>query len=151
VPDTARSGVTPRQVAERFIRAMVSQAPGDMADLYADRLVIEMPFFPPGLFPARVETGREELRARFAAGRADRIYTQAGNVVIHETADPEVVIVEYDLHGERLEPREAFTQSFILVLTIRDGLIVHSRDYTNPITGARMLGRLPELIKALTG
>jgi ketosteroid isomerase-like protein len=98
-----------------------------------------------------VETGREELRARFAAGRTDRIYKEAGHVVIHETADPEVVIVEYDLHGERLERREEFTQSFVLVLTIRDGVIVHSRDYTDPITGARMLGRLPDLIKALAG
>jgi len=26
---------------------------------------------------------------------------------------------------------------------------VYSRDYTNPITGARMLGRLPELLAAL--
>lgn len=121
-----------------------------MAELYADRLVIEMPFAPIGLYPARLETGREELRARFAAGRTDRIYTKAANVVIHETTDPEVVIVEYDLHGERLEPREEFTQSFVLVLTIRDRVIVHSRDYTNPITGARMLGRLPDLIKALT-
>jgi uncharacterized protein len=146
MPEAAMS---PRQIAERFVQATVSQQPG-LADFYADRLVIEMPFAAPGLYPARVETGREELRTRFAAGQADRVYREVSNVVIHETADPEVVIIEFDLHGDRVEPPEAFTQSFIMVLTIRDGVIVHSRDYTNPITGARMLGRLPELIKALT-
>jgi hypothetical protein len=35
-------------------------------------------------------------------------------------------------------------------MTIRDGHIVHSRDYTNPVTGAQLLGKLPELLAALS-
>jgi uncharacterized protein len=38
----------------------------------------------------------------------------------------------------------------VMVLTFRDGLIAHSRDYTDPIAGARALGRLPELAATLT-
>ena len=37
-----------------------------------------------------------------------------------------------------------------MVVTVRDGLIVHSRDYSNPIDGARLLGRLPQLVATLT-
>jgi uncharacterized protein len=37
-----------------------------------------------------------------------------------------------------------------MVLTIRDGYIGHSRDYSDPVAGARLLGRVPELIAALT-
>jgi ketosteroid isomerase-like protein len=37
-----------------------------------------------------------------------------------------------------------------MVLTFRDGLIAHSRDYADPIAGARALGRLPELAASLT-
>ena len=33
-----------RQTIERFLEAAVSPAPGDMADCYAERFVIEMPF-----------------------------------------------------------------------------------------------------------
>jgi hypothetical protein len=33
-----------------------------------------------------------------------------------------------------------------MVITVRDGTIVHSRDYTNPVTAARLLGNLPELL-----
>jgi len=62
-----------------------------------------------------------------------------------------VVIVEYDLHGELRPVGTPFVQSFVLIMTIRDGVIVHSRDYTNPITGARLLGRVPELVAELTG
>lgn len=72
------------------------------------------------------------------------------NVVIHETADPEVIITEYELHGEMTATGEPFSVRFAMVLTIRDGHIVHSRDYTNPIAGARLLGKLPELVSTLS-
>jgi hypothetical protein len=39
---------------------------------------------------------------------------------------------------------------YVMVMTFRDGLIVHSRDYADPIVGARALGRLPQLVAALT-
>jgi uncharacterized protein len=137
-----------RQTAERLLQATTSADPGDIADCYAPVIVIDMPFAAP-LYPERTETTREELRARFRAGAAVRRYQRLSDVVIHDTADPEVVIVEYQLHGELTGTAEPFAQRFVMVMTVRDGQIVHSRDYTNPITGARMLGRLPELLAAL--
>ena len=35
---------TPRETAERFLRATIGADPGDMADCYAPNFVIEMPF-----------------------------------------------------------------------------------------------------------
>lgn len=140
---------SPRQTIERFLEAVVSPAPGDMADCYAERFVIEMPFAE-GLAPERMESTREELRARFAAGLASRRYTQVSGVRIHETADPEVVVVEYRIEGVKADEGVPFSLAFVMVMRVRDGLIVHSRDYSNPIAGARLLGRLPELIAPLT-
>ena len=140
---------SPRETAERFLRAAIGADPGDMADCYAPSFVIELPFAVAGLFPERVETTREELRARLRAGAATRRYKRLGNVVIHETTDPGVVIVEYELHGEFTETAEPFSMRFLMVLTVRDGQIVHSRDYSNPIVGARVIGRMPELIASL--
>ena len=141
---------TARETVEELIRAAVSAAPGDMADCYAPQVVIEMPFAPPGLFPPRVEATREELRARFAAGTAVRRYRGLANVAVHETADPEVVVAEYEIQGEMTATGEPFSVSFAMVVTVRGGHIVHSRDYTDPIAGARITGRLPELIAALS-
>jgi uncharacterized protein len=143
--------ITPRQTAEQFLRATLSPDPGDMAEFYAPEIVIEMPFAPAGLYPARIETTREELRARFRAGAAARRYRDLRDVVIHETADPGVVIVEYGLDGELTESAEPFSLRFVMVMTIRDGQIVHTRDYSDPIAGARVLGRVPQLLAALTG
>ena len=142
------TGSSPRQTIERFLEAAVSPAPGDMADCYAERFVIEMPFAG-GLAPERSELAREEFRARVTAGLAVRRYTRAVDVRIHETADPEVAVVEYRLAGRKVADASPFSLAFVMVVTVRDGLIVHSRDYSNPIDGARLLGRLPQLIASL--
>jgi ketosteroid isomerase-like protein len=73
-----------------------------------------------------------------------------GEVVIHETADSGVVIIEYELRGEFAQTAEPFSLRFLMVLTVKNGQIVHSRDYSNPIAGAQVIGRLPELIAALS-
>jgi hypothetical protein len=142
---------SPRNTVERFLHAAISGHPENIADCYAADVVMEMPFAVAPLFPDRIETTREQLRARFRAGAAVRRYTGLGKVMIHETADPEVVVVEYELHGQMVATDEPFTLPFALVMTIRDGHIVHSRDYTDPIAGARALGKLPDLLTALSG
>jgi uncharacterized protein len=37
-----------------------------------------------------------------------------------------------------------------VVITVQGGYIIRSRDYTDPIAGARLLGRLPELLASLS-
>jgi uncharacterized protein len=69
--------------------------------------------------------------------------------VIHETADAEVVIVEYSVHGRRVSDGEGFVLSYVNIMTIRDGKIVHSKDHTDSINALRALGMLPRLIEAL--
>ena len=143
------SANSPLATVERFLTAVVSPTPGDIADCYAEQVVIEMPFAS-GLGPERLETTREEIRQRFAAGAASRRYTGLRDVRVHETADPDVLVLEYRLDGTRISDGEPFTMTFVMVLTFRDGLIAHSRDYTDPVAGARALGRLPELAAMLT-
>jgi ketosteroid isomerase-like protein len=147
---TQDQATKPRSTVERFLQATISGHPQDLADCYAPQVVIEMPFAVAPLYPDRVETTREQLRARFKAGAAVRRYTSLSKVTIHQTADPEVIIVEYQLHGRMVATAEPFILPFVLVMTIRDGQITHSRDYTDPITGARALGKLPELLTALS-
>jgi uncharacterized protein len=147
MPGTIRS---PRETVEQLMQAAISPAPGDMADCYAPDVVIELPFAVAGLYPSRIETTREELRARYQAGTSSRRYKGLRNVTIHETANPEVIVTEYELDGEMTASGESFSVRFVMVLTIRDGQIVHSRDYSDPIAGARLLGRLPDLVSALT-
>jgi ketosteroid isomerase-like protein len=124
-----------RSVFDRFLAASVENRWDDLADLYAEDITLELPFRLPGV--PRVTKGREELRRRFrTAGRRRRL-TKSANVVVHETTDPSVLVTEFDLHGEA--GGSAFVSSYVLVLTIRDGLITHSRDYTDTAAAAERL------------
>jgi ketosteroid isomerase-like protein len=138
-----------REVVQRYLDASTDPSGLGIADLYADRLVIETPFAPPPL-PKTTEITREELRERLAAGKATRVYDAVDSVSIHETADPEKIILEYDLHGRALPADTPFTLSYIMVITVRNGLIVHKRDYADPIAGMAAFGLLPRLVDTLT-
>ena len=116
-------GDTPRAVAERLISGISEQRFAELADLYAEDTVVELAFSP----ERTVMRGRDELAKHFA-GAADRpLRVIAKNVVVHETTDPEVVVVEYDydvIAGDRTG-----TVRNVLVIRVRDGQIVSSRDY----------------------
>jgi uncharacterized protein len=139
---------TARETVDGFLAATTGADPGALADFYAPQVVIEMPFAPAGLYPARTETTREELRTRFRAGAAVRAYESLGDVRVHETADPELIVAEYALTGRLLATGEPFTLPFVMFLTVRDGHIAHTRDYSDPLAGAKALGRLPALLEA---
>ncbi|WP_433428525.1 nuclear transport factor 2 family protein [Nonomuraea sp. CA-141351] len=136
---------SPREVVDRFLRVSAANAWDDLADLYAPDAVIEIPFAPEDI-PARSQ-GREIFRARFKAAAGLRRFEKADPVVIHETRDPEVVIVEYDLHGSMTRSGRPFVFSYVMVMRIRNGLIVHSRDYANPLAGAEFRDELAEAIR----
>ncbi len=140
---------TAREVVERFLAAAIDPAGDTLADLYGESVVIEMPFAPPG-FPRRSETTQEQMRTRFKGGAAMREYSKIDAVTIHETTNPEVVIVEYDVHGKMVATGNEFVLSYINVMTIRDGRIVHSKDHSDPIVAAKALGMLPKLVEALS-
>src|SRR5262245_37924737 len=92
---------TPRQVLERA-HALVRAYDLGYADCCAEDGVLVLPFAPPP-FPKRVE-GREAIRrllapqyeAARAAGRHILDYRDVG---LHETLDPEVIVIEFEAVG----------------------------------------------------
>jgi ketosteroid isomerase-like protein len=135
--DAAKSMIGAKTVFQRFLDASVENRWDDLADLYAEDVVIELPFTPAGA--PRLTHGREELRERFRAAGQVRRMTKAENVVVHETADPEVLVAEFDLLGEF--DGEPFTSTYAMVLTVRDGKIVYSRDYSDTAAAAERIAR----------
>lgn len=118
-----------------------------LADLYAEQTDVRHPFAPFGDTPLRT---RAELRHHFATGPARTVgaerFEPAG-LLVHQTADPEVVVVEFSYVGTALG--RPFELPCIFVVRVRDGEIVESRDYTDRISLARAFGRLDELAEGL--
>jgi ketosteroid isomerase-like protein len=116
-----------------------------MAALYADDAVVEMPFNRPS--PMRIE-GRQQLQARFEAGRDLPLQLTPSNLVIHETTDPEVIIAEFDYDGLVTTTGRTFHAANIIVMRVRDGKIVASHDYHNHAVIGEALGELAEALSA---
>jgi uncharacterized protein len=107
-------------------------------DLLADDVVVEWPFAAPGR-PRRL-TGRDAFRVMAGPARAALPFHFDEFVLdtVHETADPEVAVLEYRLGGTLTTTGERRSAAFISVIRVRDGRIVRWREYqdTAAITAA---------------
>lgn len=111
--------------------SMESKDSAAMVDLCTDDVVFEFPFAPPGR-PTRVE-GKEALTKYLRALSRQVRLEGVRNLEVHETVKPEVAIIEMTMTGTVVATGESMEQSYISVLTSRDGLIAHYRDYWNPL------------------
>jgi uncharacterized protein len=120
--------MTAREVFESMRRAWVDD-PAAVDDLWTEDVVVETPFAAPGrprrfdgrdAFVAFAEAGREVLPVRIEDCR---------DVVVHDTADPDVIVVEYRLVARSTTTGERGSAAFIGVLRARGGKIAHWREY----------------------
>lgn len=142
----AAAPLTPREVFARMQDGWLGR--GDEGSLLAEDVVIEAPFAPPGR-PKRRE-GRDNV-LRFT--RPERAafpvrFEEVRDVLVHETADPEVIVVEYTMAGISTVTGLRGSAPFIGVLRVRDGEIAGWREYQDAIAIAQAVGRLPELLAA---
>ena len=137
---------TARQVFETRTNLAAAGKWAEIADLYAEDTVVETPFALPA--PQRAE-GREAVRAHFARSASGAIEMQTHNVRIHETTDPEVIVIECDYRGRIVATGRTFEVPSVQILQVRDGLIVSARDFTNHAVMAAAMGQLPAVLAAL--
>lgn len=124
----------PREVFEAARQSIVDGDADRFADLFAPDGVMEFPFGGGAVgLPSSLE-GRESIRRHLSAAlgksrRSGRRIVGYDAVVVHETTDPEVIIVEFDLQGELVRSGETYQLPYVQVFRIRDGAIVSMRDY----------------------
>ena len=140
----------PRSPREVFLALVNGIAEGNLdglPELYAEQIDVVHPFDPLHGAPLR---SREEIRERMNSLAArPRQRRQVGNVTIHETTDPEVIVAEFEYQGTS-DSGEPYALPAIFVLRVRNGEIVSSRDYHDHLASARAAGRLGELFTALS-
>ena len=137
---------TPRQVFETRTSLIAEGRWNEIADLYAEDTVVETPFALPS--PHRAE-GREAVRAHFARSGSGAMEMQTHNVRVHETTDPEVIIIECDYRGRFIPTGRTFDVPSVQILQVKDGLIASARDFTNHAVIAAAAGQLPAVLAAL--
>jgi hypothetical protein len=125
---------------ERFKAEVLSNSPTLTDGLWADDVVVETPFAPPGR-PNRIE-GLAAFRAIAEAGRRQLGLQFEGfhDEVVHETADPRTVVVEYRLSARSPATGATGSLPFVTVLGVdAEGRIDRWREYQDPAAMRAML------------
>ena len=141
---TAHPVPGPFEALARMREALFSDDPTLLpAELLAEDVVVETPFSPPGM---RRHEGREAW-LEFYRARGEHLpvrFDRFRELAVHATADPEVIVVEYELGGVVTSTGRAASSTFIAVLRVRDGLIRLWREYQDVAAIAEALELQPE-------
>lgn len=128
--DTAASP-TPTDVYRHGLRLLVDKNIPAWVGLWAAEGVLEFPFAPDG-WPKRLD-GRTAI-GDYMRDYPDHIDVHDfPDVRIHRTDAAETIVVEMRGVGRLVENDKPFDMSYIAVVTVKDGLITHYRDYWNPL------------------
>jgi uncharacterized protein len=122
--------MTPHDVFDRALDRLLAGDMSGFADLWAPDGVMEFPFAPPG-WPTRLD-GREAVRGYLRGYPAVYTVTEVIERTVHETTDPEVIVVEFAVAGLLVRTGGRYRRPYICVLTVRDGRIARYRDYWSP-------------------
>src|SRR4051812_2909864 len=108
--------VSPREVFLKLVWGVSEGRWDELPDLYAEETFVEHPLAPFGAEPLR---SREDLRAHFAPGKPlPPVEQEPANITVHETADPEVIVAEFEYRG-KVVGGEPFKVPCVFVLRVR--------------------------------
>jgi ketosteroid isomerase-like protein len=144
------SRTTAESILRRYQQAMIDKSADDLAALYAADAVHELPFLFPGM-PDRLD-GREQIRNTYRAAwdASDARPTQIRQLAVHSCENDTVLVVEQVVVGVRESTGDAFEFPGVLILRLRDGKIIHARDYLDGLAVARAMGQLTDVADALS-
>ena len=126
------SSATPADVLARRSQLILNGDADGLADLFAPDAVIEFSFHGPPGTPVRLE-GREVIREYSRQVMASPLRLEDFEVAeLYQTQDPEVVITEMRAKGTVTTTGRPFTTTSVQIIRIREGHIVHSRDFADP-------------------
>lgn len=128
-----------REIWEHLVSHQVTRDIDAYLECFTADAILEWPFKMQGV-PARLE-GREAIRAAVGpvwerAKSSNRRITGHDRVVFHQTTDPDVAIVEFDMLGETV--RGPFRQAMVYVLRVRDGRVALLRELVDTLALSEM-------------
>ena len=129
--------------AEPFFNIIMQGLKGEVDgehfwDAIAENAIFEFLYHIPG-FANKIE-GREAYMDWF--GGYTNILHSADNLLVYKTVEPNVIILEYEVHGIVPGTRKAYDNRFCSIITIEDRKIVYWRDYMDSL--AVMLSLNPD-------
>jgi len=132
----------------RLVRGVADGHSDELPGLYGEVTDVRHPMASPESEPL---TSRRALQEHFTVPpelRESLPKRRVVDVVVHETADPEVIVAEFAYEFTSQDDSTAKVPC-VFVMRVRDGQIIESRDYIDPIRTYTARGDLDRLIALL--
>ena len=116
-----------RELFDQMSRTWLGHPHPLTGELFAEDVIIELPFA-----GFRIE-GRQQF-LDFANPQRAALpvhFDELRTLAVHDTQDPDTIIIEYELTGTATHTGKQATAPFIAVLTARNGKIARWREYQN--------------------
>lgn len=107
-------------------------------EMMDENSVMEFPYAPPGA--TQRLNGRDALETHLSGFGEMLEIDRMTDLMVHRTHQPGVVILEFGCVGEGVKTGEPYNQRYISVITVRNGRIIHYRDYWNPLVVLSAVG-----------
>jgi ketosteroid isomerase-like protein len=115
--------------------------------MLSEDAVMEFPFAPEGI-TQRLE-GREAVAAHLNALSGILNINGFTAPFVYRDSDKGVTTLEFSCQGSAVQNGKPYNQDYISVITVRDGHIVHYRDYWNPLVVLEAMA--PEAVTSVDG
>ena len=111
--------------------ALAADAGEDFLAMCDDDIVFQFPYAPPGTVTE--VRGKDRLAAYLPKVGALIAFESMGTPITHASRDDETFVLEFSCTGSGAQTGARYDQDYISVIRVRNGRIVHYRDYWNPL------------------
>ncbi len=127
------------RIIEQGLTGLVQ--PGHFFDLLAEDITVDYVVTVPG-YPRHIE-GRAAVAELYRPYGTMIILDRCFDLAVHHDAAKGVVVLEYASEGHVVGTGHRYSNRYISVLTLRDGEVVHWRDYLDPVAVFDAIGWPP--------
>ena len=115
--------------------------PGHFFDLLAEDITVDYVVTVPG-YPRHID-GRAAVAELYRPYGTMIILDRCFDLAVHHDTAKGVVVLEYASEGHVVGTGHRYSNRYISVLTLRDGEVVHWRDYLDPVAVFEAIGWPP--------
>ncbi|TWJ45670.1 putative PhzA/B-like protein [Bacillus paralicheniformis] len=125
-------------VVEQFLQSMLEKDMEKWIQLWDQDAVFEHPYAPPG-FPKKLE-GKSAIYEYIKDFPEKIDIVRFTAPTIHQMANTGYAAVEFECEGTVCETGLPYNQQYISLVNMKEGKIVHYKDYWNPLTVIESFG-----------
>ncbi|MCZ8522496.1 MULTISPECIES: nuclear transport factor 2 family protein [Paenibacillus] len=127
-----------QEIVRVFMESLLEWDIGRWVDLFHEDAVFEFPYAPAAM--TRLLNGRAAIQDYIREFPNLLVIHDFSEPVFHPSSDPEQGVVEFGCRGESVQSGKPYHQSYISVIRLKEGRIIHYKDYWNPLVVLEAMG-----------